>query len=141
MRARWWRSAVAVAGTLGPFALAPCVAGAQGAAQPCPSPVSAIRGATCGRLQVPLDHLGRVAGVQTLTFARVPARGASRGTIAFIPGGPGQPALGIADGVVQDLRPVLADHDLLLVDPRGTGLSQATGCVLTGDPTTAPGAA
>jgi pimeloyl-ACP methyl ester carboxylesterase len=142
MRGRWWRSAVAVAGTLGAFALAPSVAGAQGvAAQPCPSPVSAIRGATCGRLQVPLDHLGRVAGVQTLTFARIPARGTSSGTIAFIPGGPGQPALGLADGVVDALRPVLGNHDLLLVDPRGTGLSQPTGCVLTGDPTTARGAA
>jgi pimeloyl-ACP methyl ester carboxylesterase len=122
MRARWWRSAVAVAGTLGAFALAPSVAGAQGvAAQPCPSPGAASRGAACGRLQVPLDHLGRVAGVQTLTFARIPARGTSRGTIAFIPGGPGQPALGLADEVVDSLRPVLADHDLLLVDPRGTG--------------------
>src|SRR4051794_35043327 len=142
MRGRWWRSAVAVPGTLGAFALAPSVAGAQGVpAQPCPSPVSAIRGATCGRLQVPLDHLGRVAGVQTLTFARIPARGTSRGTIAFIPGGPGQPALGLADGVVDSLRPVLADHDLLLVDPRGTGLSQPTGCVLTGDPTTVRGRA
>jgi pimeloyl-ACP methyl ester carboxylesterase len=142
MRGRWGRSAVAVAGTLGAFALAPSVAGAQAvAAQPCPSPVAAIPGATCGRLQVPLDHLGRVAGVQTLTFARIPARGASRGTIAFIPGGPGQPALGLADGVADALRPVLADHDLLLVDPRGTGLSQPSGCVLTGDPTSARGAA
>jgi pimeloyl-ACP methyl ester carboxylesterase len=103
--------------------------------------VSKIAGATCGRLQVPLDHLGRVAGVQTLAFARIPARGASRGTIAFIPGGPGQPALGLADGVVVALRPVLANHDLLLVDPRGTGLSEATGCDLSADPTTARGRA
>jgi pimeloyl-ACP methyl ester carboxylesterase len=128
-----------VGATLGALALAPSVAGAQGVAtRSCPSPVSHLAGATCGTLPVPLDHLGRVAGVQTLAFARIPARGTSRGTIAVVPGGPGQPALGLADGIADALRPVLADHDLLLVDPRGTGLSDATGCTFEGPGPTSP---
>src|SRR5919202_639523 len=99
MRPRWWRSAVA---------LAPAAAGAQAvAARPCPSPVSAFAGAVCGTVQVPLDHLGRVPGAQTLAFARIPARAASRGTITVIPGGPGEPVLGLARTVVHALRPVL----------------------------------
>jgi pimeloyl-ACP methyl ester carboxylesterase len=128
------------AGTLGALALAPAGAGAQGvAAQPCPRPVSSLAGATCGRLQVPLDHAGRIAGAQRLAFARIPARGASRGTVVVIPGGPGQPALAFGREIAADLRPVLADHDLLLVDPRGTGLSDPTGCVVTALPGSARG--
>src|SRR5690349_19668637 len=121
MTCRWLRSAVVGAGTLGALALAlaPGVAGAQGVA--CPRPVSSIAGAQCGRLQVPLDHSGRIAGVQHLAFARIPARGASRGTIAVIPGGPGQAGLPLAAEIALALAPVRADHDLLLVDPRGTG--------------------
>jgi pimeloyl-ACP methyl ester carboxylesterase len=133
---------MATLGGLGALALAPAVAGAQGvAAQPCPSPVSSIAGATCGRMQVPLDHLGRIPGVQTLAFARIRARGTSGGTIAVILGGPGQPSLGLADLVVDTLAPVLANHDLLLVDSRGTGLSDPTGCRLPDNPITARGRA
>jgi pimeloyl-ACP methyl ester carboxylesterase len=134
MGSRWLRSAVVGAGALGALAVAPGIAAGQGVkAQPCPRPVSSIAGARCGRLQVPLDHSDRIAGVQSLAFARIPARGASRGTIAVVPGGPGQPALAFARTLAADLRPVLADHDLLLVDPRGTGASDPTGCRVTAD--------
>jgi pimeloyl-ACP methyl ester carboxylesterase len=140
MGSSWMRSAVVGAGALGAFALAPGIAAAQGvAAQPCPRPVSSIAGARCGTLQVPLDHFGRVPGVQNLAFARIPARGASLGTIAVVPGGPGQPALAFARTLATDLRPVLADHDLLLVDPRGTGASDPTGCRVTADPSSPAG--
>src|SRR3954454_21208893 len=82
---------------------------------------------------------GRIAGVQHLEFARVPARrGASRGTIVVILGGPGQPALPFARDIAADA--LFADHDLLLVDPRGTGLSDPTGCVVRALPGSARGA-
>ncbi|MFF4776443.1 alpha/beta fold hydrolase [Microtetraspora fusca] len=53
------------------------------------------------------------------------------GTIAVNPGGPGNPALPLTAAYVGLLTPLLADHDLLLVDPRGTGVSSALDCGIT----------
>ncbi|MEA2323103.1 MAG: hypothetical protein QOD81_2953 [Solirubrobacteraceae bacterium] len=138
MRASRWRAAVAGAGTMGAVLLAPGPAAAQTAApMPCPRPLAVLR-ATCGRLQAPADHTGRVAGVQRVAFARIAASGASRGTLTVLPGGPGEAALGLAAPVVLTLGAILADHDLLLVDPRGTGLSDATGCRVPQSATATP---
>jgi pimeloyl-ACP methyl ester carboxylesterase len=129
MRSSRWRVALAVAGVLGTTTLAAEAAGAQVPTAPCPAAFGAPPGALCGLLTVPMDHTGRIAGVQRLTFARVPARGGvSRGTIAVLPGGPGEAALPLGRVIARALRPALADHDLLLVDPRGTGRSDPTRC-------------
>ncbi|WP_433355706.1 alpha/beta fold hydrolase [Microtetraspora malaysiensis] len=53
------------------------------------------------------------------------------GTIAVNPGGPGNPALPFTPAYTGLLKPLLADHDLLLVDPRGTGVSSALDCGIT----------
>jgi pimeloyl-ACP methyl ester carboxylesterase len=118
--------------------LGPGSAAAQTAApMPCPRPLSVLR-ATCGHVQAPADHTGRVAGVQRVAFARFPASGASRGTLTVLPGGPGEAALGLAGPLLLTLGPILVDHDLLLVDPRGTGLSDATGCRVPQSATATP---
>ncbi|MEY2535856.1 MAG: hypothetical protein QOF29_3766, partial [bacterium] len=81
---------------------------------------------------------GRIAGVQRVALARIATRGTARGTITLLPGGPGEPALPLGPAVLSALRPIFADHDLLLVDPRGTGLSDATGCRLPSTATATP---
>jgi hypothetical protein len=96
-------------------------------------------GSSSGRLQVPLDHSGRIAGVQRLAFARIPARRRVAGAIAVIPGGPGQPALPFARDIGADLRPLLlADHGVRVtgaVTGRGRGRARLT----VSGPSAAPG--
>ncbi|MFI6041086.1 alpha/beta fold hydrolase [Nocardia sp. NPDC051321] len=50
------------------------------------------------------------------------------GTIAPNPGGPGVPLIAHAAQATQLSAQLLDDHDLLLIDPRGTGLSSPLGC-------------
>ena len=88
----------------------------------CPS------GAQCGTVTVPLDHAGVTAGTLPLAYAKVPATGTRAGTIVFLAGGPGQAALPLTASVATILRPLLATHDLVLFDQRGTGDSGAVDC-------------
>lgn len=90
--------------------------------------------ARCGTLTVPLDHSGRIPGTQRLALALVPARGERRGTLAVVPGGPGQPAVELAPFVLPSLGGASRNHDVLFVDPRGTGESDPADCP---DPTSA----
>lgn len=83
------------------------------------------RGAQCGRLTVALDHSGATPGTQSLAYALVPATGPRTGTIVFLAGGPGQAALPLTADVVELLKPVRASHDIVMVDQRGTGDSDA----------------
>lgn len=57
--------------------------------------------------------------------------GPAKGTIALNPGGPGETAVSRAEQLAQALRDVLDDHDLLLLDPRGTGFSGRVPCGVT----------
>ncbi|MFI6869507.1 alpha/beta hydrolase [Nocardia sp. NPDC050406] len=50
------------------------------------------------------------------------------GTIAPNPGGPGVPLIDHVGQAVAAMDSVLDDHDLLLIDPRGTGLSTPLDC-------------
>lgn len=86
------------------------------------------RGAQCGRLTVALDHSGATPGTQSLAYALVPATGPRTGTIVFLAGGPGQAALPLTADVVELLKPVRASHDIVMVDQRGTGDSDAVEC-------------
>src|SRR4051794_28009212 len=102
------RRALVVGGVLA-AALAPA-ASAQVGSGPCSG--SALRGAQCGTLAVPLDHRAPVEqGGETLTlnYARFPARGARRGTVVLLSGGPGQAAISFAGaltrGPLRFLRP------------------------------------
>ncbi|MFF4411353.1 alpha/beta fold hydrolase [Streptosporangium sp. NPDC001559] len=57
--------------------------------------------------------------------------GPATGTVAVNPGGPGNPALPLTSTYAGLLKPLLTDHDLLVVDPRGTGVSSALDCGIT----------
>ncbi len=86
-------------------------------------------GAYCGRLERPLDPSGRVAGTIGIHFEFYPATGAARtGTVVAADGGPGYPATGSRTAYLALLGSLRADHDLLLMDNRGTGRSGAVDC-------------
>ena len=87
--------------------------------------------AYCGRLTRPLDPAGQVQGTIDIGFqvyprGNWPSPGA--GTIAAAEGGPGYATTASAYGYLALFQPVLEDHDLLLMDNRGTGSSQAINC-------------
>jgi pimeloyl-ACP methyl ester carboxylesterase len=112
-------SAATDAKTDGPAALAPC------------ANVPGIPTARCGTLQVPLDRANPSAATTTVAFALIPRRNASTpsaGTLAFNPGGPGEPTIDHAADLTKMFAPLLDRRDLLLIDPRGTGRSAALRC-------------
>jgi pimeloyl-ACP methyl ester carboxylesterase len=87
--------------------------------------------ARCGSVEVPLDRANPAAGTTKVAFALVPRRNASApsaGTLAFNPGGPGDPTIANAAQTAKMFAPLLDRRDLLLVDPRGTGRSDALHC-------------
>ncbi|MFI5776649.1 alpha/beta fold hydrolase [Nocardia sp. NPDC051570] len=53
---------------------------------------------------------------------------AAAGTIAPNPGGPGVPMITNPASAVKQVAGLLDDYDLLLIDPRGTGVSAAVNC-------------
>ncbi len=87
-------------------------------------------GALCGRLARPLDTTGAVPGSLAIAFEWYPARGPGprRGTLVAAEGGPGYPTTGSRDDYLALYAPLLADHDLVLMDNRGTGGSGALDC-------------
>ena len=94
--------------------------------KPCPFPQ-----AYCGALERPLDPAGRVPGSIPIAFAiylhmdtSVPAGE----TIVAQEGGPGLPSIGTRSAYLQLFKPLLAHHDLLMVDARGTGSSDLVKC-------------
>jgi pimeloyl-ACP methyl ester carboxylesterase len=102
-----------------------------------------VPAAVCGSVRVPL-YWSRPAGPKIdvayvlihHTDATLPT---ARGTVLFNPGGPG---LGVIDNAAtwaHALSNLLTDHDLLLVDPRGTGHSHPLSCGLTALPPTRNG--
>ncbi len=85
----------------------------------------------CGSLARPLDSTGRVAGRVDIGFTWLPhARHTvpSAGTIVAAEGGPGYPSGASRDGYRALFGPLLATHDMLLMDDRGTGRSGAIDC-------------
>src|SRR5947209_6122945 len=84
--------------------------------------------AECGYVTVPVDRSGAVPGRIKLFYELLPAAHKPKSTIAVFPGGPGA-ATSILGFYVQDVvKKSLADHDLLLLDQRGTGRSQYLNC-------------
>jgi pimeloyl-ACP methyl ester carboxylesterase len=86
--------------------------------------------AWCGRLARPLDATGKVAGAIEIAFEYYPARGAGprRGTLVATEGGPGYPATGSREAYLALYEPLRGDHDVVLMDNRGTGRSGAIHC-------------
>ena len=103
---------------------------AASALQPC-AKVPDLPSARCGTVEVPLDRANPSAGTTTVAFALVPRRDTaapSAGTLAFNPGGPGDPTIANAAQTAKMFAPLLDHRDLLLIDPRGTGRSDALHC-------------
>jgi pimeloyl-ACP methyl ester carboxylesterase len=87
--------------------------------------------ARCGHLTRPIDPAGTVPGTIRIGFLLYPHSDAGKpaaGTIVATEGGPGYPTSGTAEAYRELFEPLLADHDLLLVDNRGTGLSRPIDC-------------
>lgn len=82
----------------------------------------------CGKLNVPLDRDDPSAGKIAIGFAWRPAERRSRGTIVANEGGPGYPSIASFTLWRGMFGPLLKDHDLLMVDARGTGMSRAIDC-------------
>ena len=79
----------------------------------------------CGRIERPLDPRGIVPGTIRVYWRLYPHTDHTKpavGTIVTQEGGPGAPSTGTADKYYLPLfAPLRADHDILMVDPRGTG--------------------
>ena len=84
--------------------------------------------AWCGTRPEPLDPTHPGAGSLTISFVLFPAHTKAVGTIVAEEGGPGFAATGSGPEYRALFHPLLADHNLLLVDSRGTGGSAAIRC-------------
>ncbi len=88
-------------------------------------------GARCGHLTRPIDPAGTVPGTIRIGFLLYPHSDTAKpaaGTIVATEGGPGYPTSGTNEAYLELFKPLLTDHDLLLVDNRGTGLSAPIDC-------------
>jgi pimeloyl-ACP methyl ester carboxylesterase len=85
----------------------------------------------CGQVLRPIDPSGRVPGTIPIAYALYPHWGAGprAGTIVAQEGGPGLSSLGSFYAYKALYEPLLIDHDLIVVDARGTGASAAIDCL------------
>jgi pimeloyl-ACP methyl ester carboxylesterase len=86
--------------------------------------------AWCGVLPRPLDPGGVTAGTVPVYFEYYPHTqpGPPTGTLVATEGGPGYPATGSREEYLALFAPLRRDHDVLLMDNRGTGHSGAIDC-------------
>jgi pimeloyl-ACP methyl ester carboxylesterase len=111
------------------------------AARLCPDRTSICRAS----LRVPLDHAAPAGEELEVGFVLVPPRDRTRpaaGTLVWLTGGPGYPAIPDQPAIEQTFGGLLADRALLLMDYRGTGSSSPLACELgvpeSVDPTLRP---
>ncbi|MCU1644650.1 MAG: Carboxylesterase [Nocardia sp.] len=121
--------AVAVVGGL----ITGCAGGASDRASSAPSWCPAVEGhgVDCGVLERPLVQGRAELGTVQVGYARIKhSRGevAAAGTILPNPGGPGVPMIGHAAEAAKVSAELLDEYDVLLIDPRGTGVSSALNC-------------
>ncbi len=86
--------------------------------------------AWCGTLAVPENRAepqGRKINLK-LAVLRSSAQVANKDMLAFLAGGPGQAATDYAGPIAAMLEPLRAHRDILLLDQRGTGGSNALDC-------------
>src|SRR4051812_36591442 len=97
----------------------------------------------CGSVRVPLFRSQPSGPMIDIGYAlirrRDPGLSAARETVVINPGGPGGDVISGAAQWVEQLAGLVADHDLLLIDPRGTGRSHAISCGVSGLPATREG--
>ena len=92
----------------------------------------ALPTARCGSVVVPLDRSDPESPLTEVAFALVPHTDTSRpglGTVVPNPGGPGTSTIDATGELfTQALAPLADRRDVLLVDPRGVGRSDALSC-------------
>ena len=86
--------------------------------------------AYCGDLDRPLDPTGAISGRIGIHFEYYPhsGTGKSAGTLVATDGGPGYPATLSREDYLALFKPLLPQHDLVIMDNRGTGQSGAIDC-------------
>jgi pimeloyl-ACP methyl ester carboxylesterase len=87
--------------------------------------------ASSGTVTVPRDRADPSAGTTHVAYRLISRRDRSspaRSTILYNPGGPGEAPIALAAVIAKQLAPLREHRDLLLVDPRGTGRSDALHC-------------
>lgn len=84
----------------------------------------------CGRVTVPLDRSGALAGTVSLRVEALPPSGggAPSATVLAIAGGPGQAAVPLLPAFAGVLAPALRTRELVTFDQRGTGGSGPLRC-------------
>ena len=90
-----------------------------------------MAGAYCGSIQRRWDPTGSHTGTITVGFAFVPARDQSSpvvGTVVPHEGGPGYSSTGSLSYYAPMYGPLLQHRNLLVMDQRGTGLSEPVDC-------------
>jgi pimeloyl-ACP methyl ester carboxylesterase len=87
-------------------------------------------GGYCGRFERPLDPAGVIPGRLSIYFEFYPHSGSARsqGTLVATEGGPGYAATESRDDYLALFGPLMSDHDVLIMDNRGTGKSGAVDC-------------
>jgi pimeloyl-ACP methyl ester carboxylesterase len=86
-----------------------------------------LAGARCGSIRVPLDRANPNLGTTRIAFALVPRRDTSRpalGTVVLS----GGPITAFGAVYVQGLGPLRGRRDVLFIDQRGSGRSDAIAC-------------
>jgi pimeloyl-ACP methyl ester carboxylesterase len=140
---REWRAVVFCALGAGVLALQPAAAtaaAARAAAAPAPLPLHECRlehplrlasiPARCGVLKVPEDRTRPGGATIDLSVAVVPAlnRRAAAAPLFVLAGGPGQGATAMYASSAAAFARVNRNHDIVLVDQRGTGKSAPLAC-------------
>ncbi len=95
------------------------------------TPCDIVDGALCGTLPRPWDPTGAVPGTFDVGFAFVPATDTSKaavGTVVPHEGGPGYATTSSGWSYSAMYGPLLERRNMLLVDQRGTGLSEPIDC-------------
>src|SRR5258706_8070126 len=84
----------------------------------------------CGELKRPFDPDDPAFGSINIHFEFYThsAAGKSAGTLVATEGGPGYPATGSREDYLTLFKPLMPDHDVLMMDNRGTGQSGAIDC-------------
>lgn len=117
---------VAVAGTNAAAAAAQSQGSAAASFRRCGPDTPTER---CGRVTVPLDRTGTLAGTVKLNVRIVsPWRRRANGTVVALAGGPGQAAASLADEIADALGPVARTRRVVTFDQRGTGRSGRLRC-------------
>ncbi len=99
-----------------------------------PLKVSSVA-ARCGTLSVALDPVGEVKGNLGLHVAVVPAlnRRSTSAPLFVLAGGPGQGASDMYVAQSAAFARINRDHDIVIVDQRGTGMSNPLACTYPED--------